>query len=175
MSIQTCPNELLDLVFQHLPLESPDNAPAVVLSTMLTCSRFYAIAKRHLLRVVCLQNVDRINLFATYLTQLVNTGAYGEAQYPIEHMAVVRAPRGRFRRQRSEEEEAAEYVVPFIISTAAPSLHSLAIFGYFCENMPERLNGRFVQTIVQSSTRFQKLQSLILLEQSVVSLHREVE
>ena len=178
MSIQSCPNELLDLVFQNLPFQSPDNAPAVVLSTMLTCSRFCAIAKRHLLRVVCLQNVDRVNLFAAYLTQLVNTGAYGKAQYPIEHMAVVReyeAPRSFYWRHKFEEEKAAEFILPFIISTAAPSLHSLVIFGFFCQNMPERVNGRFVNNIVQSSVRFQKLQSLILLQQSVVRLYREEE
>ena len=178
MSIQSCPNELLDLVFQHLPFQSPDNASAVVLSTMLTCSRFCAIAKRHLLRVICLQNVDRVNLFAAYLTQLINAGQYGEAQYPIEHMAVVReyeAPRGRPGRHKSEEEKAAEFILPSIISTAAPSLHSLVIFGYYCQNMPEKVDGRFVKNIVQSSVRFQKLQSLILLEQYVVSLDREEE
>ena len=178
MSIQSCPNELLDLVFQHLVFQSPDNASAVVLSTMLTCSRFCAIAKRHLLRVICLQNVDRVNLFAAYLTQLVNTGAYGKAQYPIEHMAVVReyeGPRGRPLGYQSLEEMAAEIILPFIISTAAPGLRSLVIFGYYCQYMPEPVNGRLVRNIVQSSVRFHKLQSLVLLEQSVVSLYREEE
>jgi len=175
MSIQRCPNEILDIVFQLLPIQPPDNAPAVVLSTMLTCSRFCAIAKRHLLRVVCLQTAERVNLFAMYLTQLINTGAYDEARHPIEHMAVLgtcRTTQRPWRGQSAVEQEAAN-ILPFIISTVAPGLHSLVIFGYDCQFLPEQVNGLRVRNIVQSSVRFQNLTRLILLEQSIVMLHGE--
>ena len=175
MSIQRCPNEVLDMVFQLLPFQSPDNAPAVVLSTMLTCPRFCAIAKRHLIRVVCFRTAKRVNLFAAYLTQLVDTGAYGKARLPIEYMAVLgkyRIPRYELPRKQSKPEKAAESILPFIISTAAPSLHSLVIFGIDSQYMPD--NDEYVKDMVQSSVRFPKLQKLILLEQQIISLDREL-
>ena len=178
MSIQRCPNEVLDMVFHFLPFQSPDKAPAVVLSTMRTCSRFRAIAERHLIRVVCLQNAKRVNLFAAYLTQLINTGAYGKARLPIEHMAVFgkyQIALFGFPRERSEPEKAAEYILPFIISTAAPTLHSLVIFGFDAQRMPEQVNDEDFRNIVQPSVRFPKLQKLILLEQRTISLYRKPE
>jgi len=87
MSIQHCPDEVLDMIFQLLPFQSPDKAPATLLHTLLTCRRFCAIAKRHFIRVVCLESAERVNLFAAYLTKLTNAGAYGSALLPIEHMA----------------------------------------------------------------------------------------
>jgi hypothetical protein len=170
MSIQRCPNEVLDMVFQLLPYQSTDKAPAVLLSTMLTCSRFCTIAKRHLTRVICLQTAERVNLFAAYVTQLVNTG---QAQISVEHMAVFgkyQIPRGRPWRNPSEAEEAAEYILPFILSTVAPSLHSLVIFGF---DSPPELG--YAKNVVESSVCFQNLQNLILLEQRTISLGREPE
>jgi hypothetical protein len=168
MSIQCCPDEVLDMIFQLLPFQSPDKVPAVLLPTMLTCSRFCAIAKCHLIRVVCLQTAGRVNAFAAYLIQLIDTGAYGKALLPIEHMAVLgkyRIPRGRPRRNEDEAEKAAEHILPFVISTAAPSLRSLAILGF-----DSRVKSR-----VQPSVRFQKLQRLILLEQRTIDLDSEHE
>jgi len=171
MSIQRCPNEILDMVFQLLPFQSPDNAPTVVLSTMLTCSRFCAIAKPYLLRVVCLQTAEHVNLFAMYLTQLINTGGYDEARHPIEHMAVLRnyeSTQGRPWRIKCEAEKEAAVILPFIISTVAPGLHSLVIFGYHSQFLPKWVNGLDMRNIVKSSVRFQNLTRLILLEQSIV-------
>jgi len=79
MSIQHCPDEVLDMIFQLLPFQSPDKAPTTLLHTLLTCRRFCAIAKRHLIRVVCLESAERVNLFAAYLTQLTDPGASGSA------------------------------------------------------------------------------------------------
>jgi len=129
MSIQRCPNEVLDMVFQLLPFQSPDNAPAAVLSTMLTCPRFYAISKRHLIRVVCFRTAKQVNRFAAYLTQLIDIGTYGKTRLPIEHMAVLRKRRYEDPRKQSKPETAAQSILPIIISTAAPSLRSLVIFG----------------------------------------------
>jgi len=177
MLIQRCPNEVLDMVFQLLPFQSPGNAPGVW-STMRTCSRFRAIAERHLIRVVCLRSAKRVTLFAAYLTQLINTGAYGNARLPIEHMAVF----GKYQIQfydgpqtKSKTEKAAEYILPFIISTAAPTLHSLVIFGFDSQYMPEQVNGQHVANIVQPSVHFPKLQKLVLLEQHTISFTRELE
>ena len=79
MSIQHCPDEVLDMIFQLLPFQSPDKAPTTLLPTLLTCRRFCAIAKYHLIRVVCLESVERVNLFAAYLTQLTSAGVYNNA------------------------------------------------------------------------------------------------
>jgi hypothetical protein len=170
MSIQRCPNEVLDMVFQLLPYQSTDKAPAVLLSTMLTCTRFCAIAKRHLTRVICLQTAKRVNLFAAYLTQLMNTG---QAQIPVEHMAVFgkyQTPRRGLWQNPSEAEKAAEHNLPFILSTVAPSLHSLVIFGF---DSPPELG--YAKNVAESSVCFQNLQNLILLEQRIISLGRKPE
>ena len=171
MSIQRCPNEILDMVFHFLPFQSPDKAPTVVLSAMRTCSRFRAIAERHLIRVVYLRTAKKVTLFASYLTQLVDTGAYGKVQLPIEHMAVF----GRYQIPFCKPEKAAEYILPFIISTAAPTLHSLVIFGFNSQWMPEEVDGYYLKNVVQPSVRFPNLQELVLLEQHIISLDREPE
>jgi len=170
MSIQHCPDEILDMVFQLLPFQSPDKAPAVLLPTILTCSRFCAIAKRHLTRVVCLQTAQSVNLFAAYLVHLTDTGAYGKTLLPIEHMAVFgkhQIPRGR---NASATENAAQCVLPFIISVAAPSLRSLTVFGF--ASQCREVDGRLVEIIVKPSVCFPKLQRLILLEQLIISFNR---
>ena len=38
MSIQHCHDEVLDMIFQLLPFQLPNNPPAIQLPTMLTCS-----------------------------------------------------------------------------------------------------------------------------------------
>ena len=181
MSIQRCPNEVLNMIFQLLPFQSPDNAPTTLLPTLLTCRRFCVIARRHLIRVVCLQSAERVNLFAAYLTQLTsagvynNAGAYGSGLLPIEHMAAFgnyQPRQGRRWRNESEAQRAAESILPFIISIAAPSLRSLTIFGFGSRYTPSEVDGQHVNNIVKSSVRFPKLQLLVLLEQHIISLHR---
>jgi hypothetical protein len=177
MSIHHCPDEVLDMVFELLPFQSPDKVPAALLPTMLTCSRFCAIAKRHLIRIVCLHTAEEVNAFAAYLTQLIDTGTYGKVLLPIEHMAVFgkyRVPqfwawRPTSRRNASEAEEAAEDILPFVISTAAPSIRSLAIFGFDSRSTLER-PGPSVNSVVKYRLCFPKLQRLILLEQHVIWL-----
>ena len=174
MSIQHCPDEVLDMIFELLPVQSPDRAPAILLATILTCSRFYAVAKRYLTRVVCLQTALGVNLFAAYLTQLIDTGAYGTALLPIAHMAVF----GPYRISReyisqnesdaSDAEKAAERILPFIISIAAPSLRSLTVFGF--DSQVGEVDGQLVKVSVKPSVCFPKLQSLILLEQYIFTL-----
>ena len=173
MSIQHCPDEILDIIFQLLPVQSPDKAPAVLLPTILTCSRFYAIAKCHLIRVVCLQTPHRVKLFAAYLTQLTDTGAYGKAVLPIAHMAVFgtyRISRGDYQWATREIERVAGRTLPFIISTAAPSLRSLTVFGF--DSHYGKVDGRLVRITVEPSVCFPKLQRLVLLEQHIITLHR---
>jgi hypothetical protein len=172
MSIHHCPDEVLDMVFELLPFQSPDKVPAALLPTMLTCSRFCAIAKRHLIRIVCLQTAEEVNTFAAYLTQLTDTGTYGKVLLPIEHMAVFgeyRVPQFRYWRDGSEAQKAAEHILPFVISTAAPSIRSLALFGLNSRYTLE-LDGRSVK--VKCPLCFPKLQRLMLLEQRVIRLDR---
>jgi len=173
MSIQDCPDEILDMIFQLLRFQSPDKAPAVLLPTILTCSRFRAIAKRHLIRVVCLQTTQSVNLFAAYLVHLTDTGAYGKTLLPIEHMAVFgkhQTPRVRCLRNASAAEKAAECVLPFIIEVAAPSLRSLTVFGF--ASRYREVNGELVKIIVKPSVCFPKLQWLILFKQAIISFNR---
>lgn len=173
MSIQHCPDEILDMIFQLLPVQSPDKAPAALLPTILTCSRFYSIAKCHLIRIVCLQTAQSVNLFAAYLAQLTDTGAYGKALLPITHMAVFgeyRNQRGDWGKRVEETERLAERILPFIISIAAPSLRSLTVFGFDVQY--EEVDGRQVKVMVEPSVCFPKLQRLVLLEQHIITLHR---
>ena len=160
MSIQHCPDEVLDMIFQLLPFQSPDTT---LLPTLLTCRRFCAIAICHLTRVVCLESAERVNLFAAYLTQLINAGAYGSALLPIEHLAAFGNPQPT---QYKSAHEAAESILPFIISIAAPSLRSLTIFGFGSRYTPGGVDGMYVR----NSVRFPKLQWLVLLEQHIISL-----
>jgi hypothetical protein len=173
MSIQCCPDEVLDMIFQLLPVQSPDKAPAVLLPTMLTCSRFCAIARRYLIRVVCLQTARRVNLFAAYLLQLTDTGAYGKALLPIEHMAVfgevpnpdiVRGKKVKLRRQQS-----ASFHLSFRSQrrASAPSLYLGLV-----PNIGE-VDGHQIKNIVKPSVCFPKLQRLILLEQHIIRLIAE--
>jgi len=171
MSIQHCPDEVLDMIFQFLPFQSPDKAPTVLLATILTCSRFCAVAKRHLIRVVCLQTRQRVNLFAAYLVHLTDTGAYGKVLLPIEHMAVFgkdQLPGGRRWCDASPAEKAVECVLPFIISVVAPSLRSLAVYGF----PSQYRHGQPVEIIVKPSICFPKLQRFILLEQAIIWFNR---
>ena len=173
MSIQHCPDEILDMIFQFLPIQSPDRAPAALLSTMLTCSRFCSIAKCHLIRVVCLQTAQSVNLFSAYLAQLTYTGAYGKALLPIVHMAVFgkhRITLRHYSRMASETERAAERILPFIISIAAPSLRSLSVLGFNSQH--GEVGGKLVRVMVNPSICFPNLQKLVLLQQNVITLHR---
>src|SRR5258708_29185832 len=110
--------------------------------------RFCAIAKRHLIRIICLPTAEKVNLFAAYLTQLIDTGTYGKARLPIEHLAVFgkyQIPRGRPWRNISEAEKAAEHILPSIISTIAPTLRSLVIFGVGSGGLPRKqVNGEYI-------------------------------
>ena len=178
MPIQHCPDEVLDMVFQLIPFDSPDKAPATLLSTILTCSRFCAIAKRHLIRVVSLQTAERVELFAAYLVQLTDTGAYGKALLPIEHMAAFGKYRFRqdlFWQDTLEPTTVTGCTLPLIISIAAPSLRSLTIFGFGPHHNRTNVDGRFVKNTVKSSVCFPRLQKLILLEQHIIRLDREEE
>jgi hypothetical protein len=172
MSIHHCPDEVLDMVFELLPFHSPDKVSAALLPTMLTCSRFCAIAKRHLIRIVCLHTAEEVNAFATYLTQLIDTGTYGKVLLPIEHMAVFggyRVDEIRDIEYGYEAQNAAEHILPFVISTTAPSIRSLAIFGFNSWDTLE-LDGRSVK--VKYPLCLPKLQRLMILEQRVIRLDR---
>ncbi len=172
MSIQHCPGEILDTIFQFLPIQSPGKAPAALLSTILTCSRFCAIAKCHLIRVVCLQTAESVILFAAYLSKLTRTGAYGKALLPTVHMAVFGKRRITYGDSTSGPEYDAARILPFIIRIAAPSLRSLTVFGFksqirklACEPFTFELN---------PSICFPNLQRLVLLHQHLITLHRRV-
>jgi len=78
----------------------------------------------------------------------------------------------RYWRNEIEAQRAAESILPFIISIAAPSLRSLTIFGFSSLYTPSEVDGQYVNNIVNSSVRFPKLQLLVLLEQHIISLHR---
>ena len=173
MSIQHCPDEVLDMFFQLLPFQSPDKAPTTLLHTLLTCRRFCAIARRHLIRVICLESVERVNLFAAYLTQLTDAGAYGSALLPLEHLAACGnyVPWGSYYwPPESEAQRAAELILPFIISIAAPRIRSLTILGFDFQEARE-VDGRYVDNIVEPSVRFPKLQWLVVLDQNIIRMY----
>ena len=145
---------------------------------MLTCDYFRTIAKRHFIRIVCLTNVEKIDAFASYLTQLVESGEYGNSVLPTQHLAVTgmyRSHHRRFRRRRSDAEPNAKRVVSFIITTAAPSLLTLAIYGIDADHrlvFPSEGLGieSFCVTCVPNETKFPKLRDLIALNQRVLHL-----
>ena len=88
MTIQSCPVEVLDKIFESTAYSDPENAKAGLYSLMLTCSHFRTIAKRHFIRIVCLPDAEKINAFASYLKHLVKSGDYGMSALPIQHLAV---------------------------------------------------------------------------------------
>src|SRR5258707_11485780 len=99
MVIQSCPVEILDKIFECSAYSDPQNAQATLRSLMLTCSNFRTIAKRHFIRIVCLPNAEKVNVFADYLKRVVKSGDYGNIVLPIQHLAVAgkyRIPQGLF-------------------------------------------------------------------------------
>lgn len=116
-------------------------------------------------------NCTELVLFAAYLTQLTDTGAYGKALLPIVHMAVFgkhRIPLRHYSRTAYETEREAEGILTFIISIAAPSLRSLTVLGF---DAHYKAVGRgIVRIMINPSTCFPNLQRLVLLHQHVVTL-----
>ena len=170
MTIQSCPVEVLDKIFESTAYSDPENAQATLYSLMLTCSHFRTIAKRHFIRIVCLPSAEMVNSFASYLKNVVKSGEYGKGVLPIQHLAVAgnyRIPQGLSFRNRSDAEVEAERIVPFIITTAAPSLLTLTIVGVdsdFLDVDPQEI------PYVPNGTTFPNLRDLIALEQHVVPL-----
>ena len=96
--------------------------------------------------------------------------AHMVALLPIEHLAACGnyIPQGSYSRSPEREaQRAAELILPFIISIAAPSIRSLTIFG-FISQVTREVDGRRVENIVESSVRFPKLQWLVLLDQNII-------
>ena len=176
--VQGCPVEVLDHIFEYTIYLDPENAQATLCSLMLTCSHFRTIAKRHFIRIVCLPNAEKINVFASYLKQMVESGDYGKGRLPIHHLAVMgkyRIPQGLSFRRLSDAEAEAERIVPFIITTAAPSLLTLTIFGVDIfgadtdfVNVDTREDFHNEVPLVPKVTTFPKLRDLIALEQHVI-------
>ena len=171
------PVEVLDKAFEYTAYADPENAQAMLCSLMLTCSHFRTIAKRHLIRIMCLTNVEQINSFADYLEQMVESGNYGISLLPIQHLAVA----GKYRifprppHRRSDAEAKAKRVLPFIITTAAPFLLTLTVFGMDSDHRSVYTSDsvHFEQHCVfcvPNGTTFPKLYDLIALEQDVIHL-----
>jgi len=170
--IQGCPVEVLDNIFECMAYSDPENAQANLCSLMLTCSYFGKIAKRHFIRIVCLPNAEKVNAFAGHLMQLVEGGEYGNRVLPIQHLAVAgtyRIHRAPSDPRRSDAEGEAERVVPFIITTAAPSLLTLAIFGVNASRGTGWTSDG-EESCVPDGTAFPRLRDLIALEQGVIAL-----
>ena len=175
MMIQGCPVELLDKIFESVAYSDPENAKSTLYSLMLTCSYFRTIAKRHFIRIVCLPNAETVNAFASYLKHVVKSGDYGKGALPIQHLAVTgkyRIPQGLSSRNCSDAEVEAEGVIPFIITTAAPSLLTLAIFGVNVNFLHTDKRGSYHEEIpyIPKGTTFPNLRDLIALEQRVIPL-----
>ena len=173
--IQGCPVEVLDNIFEYTAYSDPENAQVTLRSLMLTCSHFRAIAKRHFIRIVCLPNAEKVNAFARYLKHVVESGDYGNSMLPIQHLAVAgeyRRPQGLPYRNSSDAEVEAEKIVPFIITTAAPSLFTLTIFGVDSGYGSINTEGTpdYGRLCVPDGTIFPMLRDLIALEQHVIPL-----
>ena len=173
--IQGCPVEVLDKILEYTPYSDPENAQATLCSLMLTCSHFRTIAKRHFIRIVCLSNADKVIAFVEYLMQVVESGDYGNDVLPIQHLAVVikrRYSDRNFPRRPSGAEIEAERIVPFVITTAAPSLLTMAIFGVDAFNgiVVEGAGYHTQQPCVPVETIFPKLRDLIALKQSTMPI-----
>ena len=175
MTIQRCPVEVLDKIFEWVAFLSPRNAPAALSSVMMVCSHFQTVAKRHLLRIICLSTAKKAVAFVLFLKEAVNSGEYATSFLPMEHLALIgrfRIPRGLTFRNRTDTEAEAERLAPFIISTAAPSLQSLTLFGIDAECTSEIVDTQlFYRTLcVPASVNFPLLRDLVALEQRVLVL-----
>jgi len=175
MTIQNCPVEVLDNIFDHTAYLDPENAQALLCSLMLTCSHFRVIAKRHFIRIVCLPDAGKVNAFTGYLTRVVENGDYGTRVLPIQHLAVAgefRIPRGRFSRSRTAEEVEAESNLPSIVTIASPSLLTLTIIGVDgCTEVEgvgktRHIYKRGISDVVQ----FPQLRELVALDQRLIPL-----
>jgi len=169
MMIQDCPVEILDKIFECMAYSDLENSQSTLCPLMLTCSCFHTIAKRHVIRIVCLTNAKRVNAFAGYLKQVVESGDYRNSVLPVEHLAVVGKYYLNYQKstRSSEAEINAKRSIPFIITTAAPSLLTLIIFGMDLGFTPD-LEGDIprVESIwVPDETVFPKLRDLVALEQ----------
>ena len=174
MTIQSCSVEILDKIFEEMAHSDPENTQATLFSLMSTCSHFHTIAKRHFIRIVCLPNAAKVNAFGGYLKQVVGSGDYGNSLLPIQHLAVAgeyRIRLGLITPNHSDAEIEAGKFAPFIISTAAPSLLSLAIFGMDTDFGPTSDDvSHHTMLCVPNETSFPKLRDLIALEQHVIHL-----
>lgn len=174
MTIQHCPVEVLDRIFEWVAFLSPRNAPAALSSVMMVCSHFQTVAKRHLLRIICLPTAEKTVAFVSFLKEAVNSGEYATSFLPIEHLALIgklRIMRGSMFKSRTEAEAEAEHSAPFIISTAAPSLRSLTLFGIDAEHTSEIVNDQrvYCTLCVPDSIKFPLLCDLVALEQRVLT------
>ena len=169
MTIQGCPVEVFDKILEYTPYSDPEKAQATLYSLMRTCSHFHTIAKRHFIRIVCLSTAEKVIAFAGYLRQVVESGDYGNGMLPIQHLAV--ASKFYFRRRNGAEVEA-ERIVPFVITTAAPSLLTMTIFGVysFGETVTEGAGDHIQRLCVPVETIFPKLRDLIAVEQSTMQI-----
>jgi hypothetical protein len=166
--IQYCPVEVLDKIFEYSAYSDPENAKVTLCSLMVTCSYFRTIAKRHFVRIVCLRNAEKVNAFASYLERVIESGDYGKVVLPIQHFAVAgkyRIPRGLSNERRSDAEVEAERVLLFIITAAAPSLLTLAVFG-----VDGHKEDRHIKGLVPITVKFPQLRDLVALEQQLIPL-----
>jgi len=166
MTIQSCPVEVLDKIFEYTAYSNPRNAQAALCSLTLTCSLFRAIAKRHFIRVVCLPSAVKINLFFDWLKRVVESGDYGKRVLPIQHLAM--AGEGRYSRSGNDAEDKAKRDLHLIITIAAPSLLTLTILDM--DNDRRSFYSRRFMTPVPDDTTFPMLCDLIVLNQGAIHL-----
>ena len=109
--------------------------------------------------------------------QVAESGDYGNSVLPIQHLAVVGnhsfSDEGK---RRSDAEVESMKIIPFIISTAAPSLLSLTLFGVTAgtgrtSSSNTRRNGYYGRLFVPDETIFPMLRDLIVLDQRVIRFH----
>lgn len=174
--IQGYPVELLEGLFEFAAYSDPRSSQATLHSLMLTCSYFRTIARRHLIRIVCLPNEEKVIKFASYLQQVVGGGDYGKSMLPIQHLAVA----GGFswvrnHRSPSLAESKAANIIPFIIATASPTLVTLTTFGLLSNHNLIFTSGSIhpkqpCEDCVINGPTFPKLRDLIALDQEVIQL-----
>jgi hypothetical protein len=173
--MKRCPVETLDKIFGYTAYSDPEKAQATLCSLMRTCTHFRTIAKRHSIRIVCLRNAKKVDAFAAYLRQVVESGDYGDVVLPIQHLAVAGKGSAPWRTYESSGAGIQGGNPAFIIMTAAPSLLTLTIFKVEAGRKQKNTGDQDLKLSVPAETTFPKLCDLVALNQTIIELVRKVK
>ena len=143
---------------------------------MHICSDSRTIAKRHFLSIVCLPNAKKANAFADDFNQVAESGDYGKGVLPIQWFEVVGKHRIHMGPsfQQTHADIEVRMILPFIITTAVPSLHTLTIFRVERHAITETIDTKESYCVrrVPDPVKFPQLRDLVPLEQNLICLNR---